>query len=95
MHALLVYNADNEIAILLYQILEHMLPIFCISSWRKYSITKDLWIRTYSGPRALYIPFYESIEFRSFSDLTHTTTLFSLSDHDILSWEWRVIVDKV
>ena len=27
--------------------------------------------------------------------LKHTTTLFSLSDHDILSREWRVIVDQV
>ena len=27
--------------------------------------------------------------------LKHTTTLFSLSDHYILSREWRVIVDKV
>ena len=25
----------------------------------------------------------------------HTTTLFSLSDHDFLSREWRVIVDQV
>ena len=25
----------------------------------------------------------------------HTTTLFSLSDHYILSQEWRVIVDQV
>ena len=27
--------------------------------------------------------------------LKHSTTLFSLSDHDILSREWRVIVDQV
>ena len=27
--------------------------------------------------------------------LKHTTTLFSLSDHYILSREWRVIVDQV
>ena len=27
--------------------------------------------------------------------LQHTTTFFSLSDHDILSREWRVIVDQV
>ena len=27
--------------------------------------------------------------------LKHTTTLFSLSDHCILSREWRVIVDQV
>ena len=27
--------------------------------------------------------------------LKHTTTLFSLSDHDILSREWRVIVNQV
>ena len=27
--------------------------------------------------------------------LKHTTTLFSLSDHYILSQEWRVIVDQV
>ena len=27
--------------------------------------------------------------------LKHTTTLFSLSDHDILSREWRVIVHEV
>ena len=27
--------------------------------------------------------------------LKHTTTLFSLSDHDILSREWRVIVRQV
>ena len=30
-----------------------------------------------------------------FSILKHTTTLFSLSDHHILSREWRVIVDLV
>ena len=27
--------------------------------------------------------------------LKHTTTLFSLSDHYILSREWRIIVDQV
>ena len=27
--------------------------------------------------------------------LKHTTTLFSLSDHDILSRKWRVIVDQM
>ena len=27
--------------------------------------------------------------------IIHTTTLFSLSDHDILCWEWRVIVHQV
>ena len=27
--------------------------------------------------------------------LKHTTTLFALSDHYILSREWRVIVDQV
>ena len=30
-----------------------------------------------------------------FTILKHTTTLFSLSDHDILSREWRVIVHQV
>ena len=30
-----------------------------------------------------------------FNLLKHTTTLFSLSYHDILSQEWRVIVDQV
>ena len=29
------------------------------------------------------------------NELKHTTTLFSLSDHYILSREWRVIVDQV
>ena len=29
------------------------------------------------------------------SNLKHNTTLFSLSDHYILSLEWRVIVDQV
>ena len=29
------------------------------------------------------------------SPLKHTTTLFSLSDHYILSWEWRVIANLV
>ena len=28
------------------------------------------------------------------NELKHTTTLFSLSDHYILSREWRVIVDQ-
>ena len=28
-------------------------------------------------------------------EFKHTTTLFSLSDHDILSRGWRVIVDQV
>ena len=27
--------------------------------------------------------------------LKHTTTLFALTGHYILSWEWRVIVDQV
>ena len=30
-----------------------------------------------------------------YSKLKHTTTLFSLSDHDVLSREWRVIVHQV
>ena len=30
-----------------------------------------------------------------FPEIKHTTTLFSLSDHDTLSREWRVIVDEV
>ena len=29
------------------------------------------------------------------AQLKHTTTFFSLSDHDILSREWRVIVHQV
>ena len=29
-----------------------------------------------------------------YTQLKHTTTLFSLSDHYILSREWRVIVDQ-
>ena len=29
------------------------------------------------------------------SQLKHTTTLFSLSDHDILSREWRIIVNQL
>ena len=32
---------------------------------------------------------------QSYDILKHTITLFSLSDHDILSQEWRVIVDQV
>ena len=32
---------------------------------------------------------------RRASSIKHTTTLFSLSDHYILSREWRVIVDQV
>ena len=35
-------------------------------------------------------------DFRRFlSHLKHTTTLFSLFDHDILSREWRVVVHLV
>ena len=30
-----------------------------------------------------------------YSSVKNTTTLFAFSDHDILSQEWRVIVDKV
>ena len=28
-------------------------------------------------------------------ELKHTTTLFALFDHDILSWEGRVVVDQI
>ena len=34
------------------------------------------------------------VTFYVYYPLKHTTTLFSLSDHYILSWEWRVIVDQ-
>ena len=37
----------------------------------------------------------EQVCFVHFSRLKHTTTLLSLLDHDILSREWRVIVDQV
>ena len=30
-----------------------------------------------------------------YHQLKHTTTLFSLTEHDFLSQEWRVIVDQV
>ena len=30
-----------------------------------------------------------------YNTLKHTTTIFYLSDHYILSREWRVIVDKI
>ena len=32
---------------------------------------------------------------KEYTELKHTTTLFALSDHYILSREWRVIVDQL
>ena len=51
----------------------------------------------FSVDATTFSPEYKSMspELRRNSLLKHTTTLFSLSDHYILSREWRVIVDQV
>ena len=47
-----------------------------------------------SPPTGFSRPLHGGSVCRSSQVLKHTTTLFALSDHYILSREWRVIVDQ-
>ena len=87
---------------LLFLITWKVLELWYSSTWllvvdTKYAKTK------WSRPRAcrLHLCYYDSLASALLSScvwnslvLKHTTTLFSLSDHYIPSWEWRVIVEQ-
>ena len=47
-----------------------------------------------SESKVYYVGIFRIVSDRAFH-LKHTITLFSLSNHDILSQEWRVIVHQV